>query len=251
MSQPTEQPSQIPPSEPPYNQQPGGQYPHYPQQPPTGYYQQPQGYYQQPPQYMYNATRPMPIKQSHPLMMVFAIIGIVVVALIAIGVIIGIAGGSKPVTTNNVQSSVNSATGSTANPAEAAPKLYHVGDTVKAGGYLVTLNAIDRSDGFSEYFKAGAGKTMLAIDITIESTKDSGVSANQFYCKLRDSQGYQYNLTVAGKDPSLGSQNDIPAGQKLRGWVTFEVPKTANGFVFSYEPLSLSQRISIPFDLGQ
>jgi hypothetical protein len=247
---PTEQPSEIPPAQPPYNQQPTGQFPQYPPQ----YLQQPPpNYYQQPPLYAPYAVRPMPPKKSNPIMTVFGVIGIIFVALVTIGVIISIGGGSKPNNTAVVvqSSSTSGPSGlSVTTAAASAPKVFKMGDTVQAGGYLVTLNDFEKADTYSKYYTPAAGDAFYAFNLTIESTKDTGVSVNQFYCKLRDSQGYEYKLAFTGKDPSLGSTNDLPTGQKRSGWVTFEVPRSANSLTFAYEPLSFSSKIAIQFDLG-
>jgi hypothetical protein len=127
-----------------------------------------------------------------------------------------------------------------------------VGETVSLNGYTLTVNAVQKSENFSGNVidQADAGNIFIAVDLTIGSLKNNGVSANALYASLKDSQGYQYSTGIFGdKDPSLKGTNDIPSGDKVRGWVTFQVPKTASGFILEYAQLFESEKIRV--DLGQ
>ena len=137
-------------------------------------------------------------------------------------------------------------------PPTAQPQatLGKVGDTVTQGGYSITLANVETATQYG-YAQANAGNKFVAIEIVIVSGAASGVSANPLYASLKDSQGYAYNTTLMGKDPMLQSQNDMPIGEIMRGWITFEVPQTATGLVFSYEPLSFTGTVRIRFSIEQ
>jgi hypothetical protein len=123
------------------------------------------------------------------------------------------------------------------------------GDTLSQNGYIVTVNQAEKSTSYGDYDKAKDGFIFVAVDVTIQSDKASGVSVNGFYCSLKDGQGFKYSQSFSSKQPSLKSQNDLPKGEKIRGWVTFEVPKTAQGFTFEYNPLDFLNTTSISFVL--
>jgi hypothetical protein len=125
-----------------------------------------------------------------------------------------------------------------------------VGDTITQGDYIITLVKTETATSYGDFSKADAGNKFVSVEIIIESGAESGVSVNPLYCKLADGDAYSYTISFFGKDPSLGSQNDLPKGEKMRGWVTFEVPETAKDFIFSYEPLSFTEKIRIRFNLG-
>jgi hypothetical protein len=126
-----------------------------------------------------------------------------------------------------------------------------VGDTVVQGGYIITLLNVEKSEkGYQSYGAPGEGKVLVAVEIVIESGADEGVHVNPFYCSLKDSDGYEYGVYFFGKDPALQSTNDLPKGEKSRGWVTFEVVKTATGLVFIYAPITFGADVRIKFDLG-
>lgn len=141
----------------------------------------------------------------------------------------------------------------TALPPTAAPQnvLAKVGETVKEGGYIITLANVETAKQFGEFFQAAAGNKLIAVELLIESAASSGVNANPFYVTIKDASGYVYSSSGFGKEPALQSQNDMPIGEKIRGWVTFEIPETATNLVLIYEPLSFTDTIRIRFDLGQ
>ncbi len=124
-----------------------------------------------------------------------------------------------------------------------------IGQIVTQNGYLVTVNNIERNSSFSALSTAKAGNIFVAVDVTVASGKAKGVSSNLLYCSIKDSQGFKYAPTLAGKDPSLASQNDIAQNDKVRGWATFEVPQNATGLSFEYIPLSLDNTL-ISIDLN-
>lgn len=61
---------------------------------------------------------------------------------------------------------------------------------------------------------------------------------NPLYFSLKDNEGFEYNTAIAAPDPSLLS-GSLPKGEKVRGFVAFEVRSTARGFIVTYEPLVL------------
>lgn len=124
-----------------------------------------------------------------------------------------------------------------------------IGDRVVQGDYALTVTNVEVAQKYS-LFSADAGKQFIAVEVLIESNADTGVSVDPLYATIKDSDAYQYNMSAFGKDPALGSQNDLPAGDKMRGWITFEIPQTAHGLIFSYEPLDFNN-IHIRVDLGQ
>jgi hypothetical protein len=117
-----------------------------------------------------------------------------------------------------------------------------VGDTLIQGNYLVALVSVEKNKCFGEYSCSGDGRILVAVEIIVKSVGE-GVHVNPFYCKIKDSQGYEYLVSLMGKEPSLKSQNDLPFREISRGWITFELPENATGLIFSYEPFNNDTRI--------
>ena len=215
---------------------------------------QPQGHYQQPQQYNPNGVyggvqHPRAVKQWPwwaTMILVFVVFG---------GILAVAASGSKSSSNTNQQQVVATA-GPVSNQgaAQAAPtaatlKLGQIGETIALNGYTLTVNSVQKLDNFdtsNDIGKAKAGNIMLAVDITIGSNKAKGVSANGLYASVKDGQGYKYDFTVFGqKEPRIAGTNDIPAGDKVRGWITFEVPKNATGFMLEYGQMFESEKIRV------
>jgi hypothetical protein len=245
--QPAPQPYVFP--QPGYGPQP--QPPVYPQQqpPPPVYYQQP-GYPQQPQQQpgLWNPSGVyggVTVKKSR--MPVWGWVLVVVAALVIISGVASTNKSTTSTTTNSVQvvatagsSEPQHTTASNVAPSVVSSNIGKIGQTVSKNGYLVTVNGVDTSLNFSgaDYGKAKDGYAFIAIDITVGSTKDKGVSSNGLSCSLKDDKGFDFDETIIGyKKPLLPGENDIPSGGKARGWVTFEVPQNAAGLILEYKEL--------------
>jgi hypothetical protein len=157
---------------------------------------------------------------------------------------------NMPVPINTPTSTAINTLTSTDTSAQTASPYGKVGQRIVQEGYALTVISVESASHYG-YLTADAGKKLIALDVLIESGADQGVNVNPFYFKIKDSEGYQYNVELFGKDPALGSQNDLPNGEKMRGWVTFQIPATSKGLIMSYEPIQFSNTIRIRVDLGQ
>jgi hypothetical protein len=120
-------------------------------------------------------------------------------------------------------------------PAQAA-SVGSIGKPVIQQGYNLTVN--DVITGQTE-----SGEPYIAVDVTLTSESDEDVNSNPLYAKLKSDKGYVYNPTFFGvQEPSLDAMNDIPKGEQVRGWITFEVPNEEDGgnYTFEYRPLTFS-----------
>lgn len=120
-----------------------------------------------------------------------------------------------------------------------------VGEVIDQGAYSLTINTMEEGQTYNAYVQPNLGNHYVAVDLTVSSKADEGVSINEFNAVLKDAEGYQYKPTFAGKDPQLGTESNLPAGDKARGWITFEVPDTAKGLTFEYRPLNLKRAIRV------
>ena len=156
---------------------------------------------------------------------------------------------STPTTSSVEQPNVEQPTTVPTTPPESP--IGKVGETVTQGGYSITLANVETATQYGDFMTAATSNKFLAVEIAIQSGADSGVNVNPLYAKVKDSSGFEYTTSLLGKEPSLKSQNDLPNGELVRGWITFEVPESSNGFIFTYEPLSFTSTVRIRFDLGQ
>lgn len=89
------------------------------------------------------------------------------------------------------------------------------------------------------------------LEVVIENASRDEAPYNPLYFTVKDSDGFEYNTAAVAPDPSLKSVS-LARGDRVRGFVAFEVRDTARGFVVTYEPLViLGGYEPIQIELGQ
>ena len=117
-------------------------------------------------------------------------------------------------------------------------------ETVVAGESSYTVNEI--RDPAQPRTDVEVGKRLVAIDITQVALVDDA-SYNVLNFSLQDSDGYVYDASFASADvePSFGF-GTLSAQQRVRGWITFQVPRSAELVSVLVKPsLFLSQTVVI------
>ena len=122
-----------------------------------------------------------------------------------------------------------------------------VGSPVSYNDYTVLVNQVERADTYTDpnnnqaRHAPASGEQFVFVDITYTSgNNDADISQIMFFDepRLTDNQGLIYeadNSTGALRKPALvDNSGRLTKGSKVRGWVTFEVPKTAQGLLLSF-----------------
>ena len=113
----------------------------------------------------------------------------------------------------------------TAAPTSAVrPKL---GETAQLELAKYTVNAVQDNVAGTEFFKPKAGMRWIAFDVTIEAVKET--TYNPFDFSVQDADAFVYDpafVPVDSPSPDLSS-GDLAVGERIRGWVFFEVPLNA------------------------
>ncbi len=101
------------------------------------------------------------------------------------------------------------------------------------------------------YFAPREGHLKLGVEVELSGASDKDVPSNPLHASLVDSEGQRYEATLAGCRPSL-SPLRIKRGESARGFITFELPKTATGLVLRYEPFIVGRAdTTLAFELGR
>jgi hypothetical protein len=89
----------------------------------------------------------------------------------------------------------------------------------------------------NQFSQPEEGNRFVAFDMTIEFVDDSGThSANEFTFGLTDRESFSYEPgAIVGPEPDL-ALTELRPGEKVRGWVTFEVPAASVLDVLRYQP---------------
>ncbi len=151
------------------------------------------------------------------------VLSILALVLTAVGIL---ACGEASTTATTVTGTVTSA---------PQAKHFKVGDQVKVGYWVVTLNSVKTSAG--DDLDQPKNGQFLILDITFKNT-DSAThtisSIIQF--QFQDSTGQKYDdqLTILqGVTPPDG---DVQAGSQTRGQVVYDVPTSEHAFTFTFTP---------------
>jgi hypothetical protein len=133
--------------------------------------------------------------------------------------------------TDNSGGGESSASATTA--AQAAT--YKVGQRVKVGdNQYFTVKVVKLWPG-NQFIKPAAGKRYLAVQVLIEGIAETS-SYNPFFFSVKDADGFEYNFSAFAPEPQLQSGNDLAAGDKVAGWVAFELPTTLKQVTLLYQP---------------
>ncbi len=124
---------------------------------------------------------------------------------------------------------------------------YKIGDSIRQGDYVLTVHGIaDNVPPEADiYDRPKEGNKYYAVDVTIENKGSDVISYNVIYFKLQDSEGYTYDYTGAYKKPWFG-YGDLQLDRKVRGWITFEIPKNLSNLELIFQPITNN-----PFDTVQ
>lgn len=85
-------------------------------------------------------------------------------------------------------------------------------------------------------FAPKRGNAKVGIEVSLSGSSEREVPVNAFYATLYDARGDSYSATLAGCEPALPSVRVI-RGKTAHGFVTFEIPKTAEKLELRYAPL--------------
>ena len=116
-----------------------------------------------------------------------------------------------------------------------APEVYAVGDSVKMGGLVFTVNGTRTATG-SEFIKPDEGDIYFIADCTLENTAAEVAHISSLLMfKLVDADGYNYDITI-GPETKGSLDGELAPGRKMRGELAFEVPAQVNSLELIFEP---------------
>jgi hypothetical protein len=119
-----------------------------------------------------------------------------------------------------------------------APSIAAVGDRVEANGMALTVLKVDQVKAIGSFQKAKAGNVFVLAEVVIENINQDEIPYNPFYFKVKDADGFEYNVGLNTEDQSLKS-GKLAKGDKARGTVLFEVKEGATDLVMHYKPIVL------------
>ena len=121
--------------------------------------------------------------------------------------------------------------------AVATPAPYRVGDQIAftsdggANAVFVTVKTV--LPFVQRYNDPDPGMRYVTTDILLEGESGSS-TVNALDFSMTDAAGYVYQTAAMFKDPALPYRNDLTTGRKVRGWLTWQLPKSMRSGWITY-----------------
>jgi len=103
------------------------------------------------------------------------------------------------------------------------PQLAKLGDAVEVGGYSLTAVTVEDPAKPGLIYQAKNGTRLVAVEIVVGNVSGEKLSVNPLYVILVDTEGFLYTAELAGRDGQINTI-DLNSGEKVKGWVAFQVP---------------------------
>ncbi|MBK7199412.1 DUF4352 domain-containing protein [Candidatus Amarolinea dominans] len=125
-----------------------------------------------------------------------------------------------------------------------------IGEMVRGGDVSITVIQVERMTQVGTARLPQPGTVFVAIELIVESQARAGVYINPLFARLQDDASNVHNISFVGKDPFLETRVNLPKGEKVQGWVTFEVPESAKGLILIYQAVGSNPDAGVRIDLG-
>ncbi len=114
------------------------------------------------------------------------------------------------------------------------PTTYSLNEAATLKGKTITILSAAEYKQENQYIKPKEGNKYYTVEVLIKNDSDEAMSYNTLNFTLQDNNKYTYTTAFMGKEPALNS-GDLQPSREVRGFVTFEVPKTAENFELLYD----------------
>ncbi|HEY3195104.1 MAG TPA: DUF4352 domain-containing protein [Candidatus Dormibacteraeota bacterium] len=130
------------------------------------------------------------------------------------------------------------------NESSQSPVQAKIGSRVQVGTEQIHVVMKVETWKGSTFIKPEKGNVFVAALVKIQALETT--TYNPFWYKVRGPDGFEYQPSIFGRDPKLGSSNTLQPGRTVQGWVTFEVPKAAaSKLTMIYTPGFFTEEVEI------
>jgi hypothetical protein len=120
----------------------------------------------------------------------------------------------------------------------------YLGDVAREGdSWALALSVADPAQP-GQFFKADAGKKLVGVELVVGNAGEGTVSTNPLDCTLVDTTGQVYAPELGSVDGQLQTL-DLESGEKVRGWVGFQVAPDAQPATLKYELGLFGETLSV------
>jgi len=122
-----------------------------------------------------------------------------------------------------------------------------IGDKITTWDYHLMVTGFEEANSYDDD-DAGIGNKYVAVELEFESRVDNFEDFNSLYATLQN-QDAVYPQVFAVKHPFFEEPYNLSKGSRITGWITYEVPKTAEGFWLVYQSFQHPKDKPIIIDL--
>lgn len=117
----------------------------------------------------------------------------------------------------------------------SAPEAQFLGDTAYRSGYSLTAIGVEDPAKPSILYQPTTGQRLVAVEVIVGNLSGDPMSVNPLNSVLIDQEGFIYQPELGGRDGQLATTDAYP-GERVRGWVAFEIPEAAAVSIIRYSP---------------
>ncbi len=111
--------------------------------------------------------------------------------------------------------------------ARTRPAYAKAGTSVDVGGYTLSVVGFELAPKPSVIYKPPPGYKLVAVEVIVGNNKDDKMSVNPLNAHLVDTRGFVWQVELGGRDGKQLDSGEIGKGEKVRGWISFEIPTDA------------------------
>ncbi len=113
------------------------------------------------------------------------------------------------------------------------PQQFFLGDFVEQYGYAIAALTVENPATPSRLYEVKPGKKLIAVEIIVGNVSGKPIGVNPLYVTLFDSEGFAHQTELGGRDNQIATIH-LYQGEKVRGWVAFEVPEETKAVSIKY-----------------
>lgn len=103
-------------------------------------------------------------------------------------------------------------------------------------GYTLTVLEARQATTLTDSINARPEFRLISLYVRLASSDEEGATISPTSLYVQDSKGQKYTALPYGLSPGFFDQPTYLAdGDKIQGWLTFEIPQSAEGLVFCQE----------------
>lgn len=119
------------------------------------------------------------------------------------------------------------------------PQDAYLEDVLEQEGYSFSILQVEDPATPSLFFQPEAGKRLVAFEVIVGNVSGDALTVNPLDTTLLDADGFAYQAELGGREGQVFLE-EINPGERVRGWVAYQIPEAAQAAKLKYEVSSFS-----------